>query len=49
MVAPLLPATSQPGNGSPTVSSCPQLPCSFAVPLTRSPVIVVKQVQSKPC
>lgn len=47
MVPPLLLAISQPGHGSPTVSPCPQLPSGLAVPLTRSPVIVVKQVQEQ--
>lgn len=47
MVPSLLLAISQPGHGSPTVSSCPQLPSSLAVPLTGSPVIVVKQVQEQ--
>lgn len=49
MGAPSAPSHQSPGNGSLTVSSCPQRPSSFAVPLTGSPVIAIKQVQSKPC
>lgn len=42
------PATSQPSDSSPTASSCPQLLSSLDVPLTGSPMIVVKQAHSKP-